>query len=85
MAMAIYTGNRGPTVDTEDTADKVYRALSTSTLCAPDEAKADVYAQLAEQRTADTTFERAVNIIEVALDSTEKALGHGSVFGSQSY
>lgn len=42
-----------------------------------DDAKADVYAQLAESLTADTPFEEAVSIIESALDETEKYVEGG--------
>ena len=76
LATAIYAGTQDqPIVDIDDLSDKVYRTLDRSPY-GSDEAKADLYAQLAEQLKADTTFERAVNIIEAALDSTEAAL-HG--------
>jgi len=77
LAIAIYTGNRGDTVDTEDTAEKIYAVINASKDFRGDEVKADVYAQLAEQLDGDTSFERAVNIIEAALDSTQRALGYG--------
>ena len=75
LATAIYADTRGPIVDIDDLVDRVYRTLDRTPF-GSDDAKADLYAQLAEQLTADTTFERAVNIIEAALDSTEAAL-HG--------
>ena len=73
LASAIYAGARGPVVDIDDLSDRIYRTLDKSPF-GSDEAKADLYAQLAERLTADTSFERAVNIIEAAMDSTLEAL-----------
>lgn len=74
LATAIYAGTSGsPVVDIDDLADRVYRTIDKSGF-GSEEAKADLYAQLAERLTCDTTFERAVNIIEAAMDSTEAAL-----------
>lgn len=76
LATAIYAGTSdAPIVDIDDLSDRVYRTLDRSPY-GSDDAKADLYAQLADNLTADTTFERAVNIIEAAMDSTEAAL-HG--------
>lgn len=75
LATAIYADTRGPVVDVDDLSDRIYRTLDRSPF-GSDDAKADLYAQLAEKLTATTTFERAVNIIEAAMDSTEAAL-HG--------
>lgn len=72
LALAIYAGNQ-EACDVEDTGYRIYKTLDKSSF-GSDEVKADVYAQLAEQLTATTTFERAVNIIEAALDSTEQSL-----------
>lgn len=80
LATAIYADTRGPVVDIDDLSDRVYRTLDRTPL-GSDDAKADLYAQLAEQLTADTTFERAVNIIEAAIDSTMAAVGGLSVQG----
>lgn len=75
IASAIYAGTQDqPIVDIDDLSDKLYRTLDKSPF-GNDEVKADLYATLAESLTADTTFERAVNIIEAALDNTEKYLG----------
>ena len=73
VATAIYADTSGPVVDIDDVSDRLYRAID-KTPWGTDEAKADLYAQLAESLTADTTFERAVNIIEAAMNSTEAAL-----------
>jgi hypothetical protein len=70
LASAIYAGTAGPVVDIDDLVDRVYRTIDKSPF-GSDDAKADLYAQLAESLTADTTFERAVNIIEAAMDRTE--------------
>lgn len=73
LASAIYADTRGPVVDIDDLSDRIYRTLDR-TAFGTDEAKADLYAQLAERLTANTSFERAVNIIEAAMDSTQEAL-----------
>ena len=78
LALAIYAGTDTATVDVEDLydlSDRVYRTVDKS-MFGNDEAKADLYAQLEEKLTAGTSFERAVNIIEAAMDSTQEAL-HG--------
>lgn len=73
LASAIYADTRGPVVDIDDLSDRIYRTLDRTPF-GTDEAKADLYAQLAERLTANTSFERAVNIIEAAMDSTQGAL-----------
>lgn len=73
LASAIYADTRGPVVDIDDLSDRIYRTLDRTPF-GTDEAKADLYAQLAERLTANTSFERAVNIIEAAMDSTQEAL-----------
>lgn len=75
LATAIYADTRGPVVDVDDLSDRIYRTIDRTPF-GSDDAKADLYAQLAEKLTATTTFERAVNVIEAAMDSTEAAL-HG--------
>lgn len=79
MASAIYAGTDGPIVDIDDLADRVYRTLDKSPIGC-DDGKADLYAQLAERLTADTTFQSAVDIIQMAMDET---LAHlpGSLHG----
>ena len=74
LASAIYAGTRGPLVDIDDLADRVYRTLA-GTPWGYDELKADLYARLVEGLTADTTFERAVNVIEAAMDQSLYDLG----------
>lgn len=75
IATAIYAGTKNvPIVDIDDLCDRVYRTVNTTPFHS-DEAKADLYAQLAEGLTAGTTFERAVNVIEAALESTAQAMG----------
>lgn len=69
LASAIYAGTDGPVVDIDDVADRVYRTLEKSPL-GTDDGKADLYAQLAERLTADTKFQDAVDIIQMAMDST---------------
>lgn len=75
LASAIYAGTYNQAiVDVDDLSDRVYKTLDRSPF-GSDEVKADLYAQLAEKLTATTTFERAVNIIEAALDETENYIG----------
>lgn len=74
VASAIYADTRGPVVDIDDISDRLYRTID-ATPCGSDDAKADLYATLAERLTADTSFERAVNIIEAAMDNAEVHYG----------
>lgn len=74
VASAIYADTRGPVVDIDDLSDRLYRTID-ATPFGSDDAKADLYAQLAERLTAHTSFERAVNIIEAAMDNTEVHYG----------
>lgn len=76
LASAIYAGTDGPIVDIDDVADRVYRTLDKSPL-GSDDAKADLYAQLAEQLTATTSFQSAVDIIQAAMDNTLQYLPGG--------
>ena len=69
LASAIYAGPDGPTVDIDTLADSVYHTLAYSPLGC-DEGKADLYAQLTERLKADTPFQDAVDIIQMAMDST---------------
>jgi hypothetical protein len=76
IATAIYAGTKGTgKVDIDEISDRLYHAMQTTGSLSSDEAKADVYAQLAESLTADTHFEDAVSIIEAALGETEKYIG----------
>ncbi len=76
IATAIYAGTKGTgKVDIDEISDRLYHTLSGMAMLTTDDAKADVYAQLAESLTADTPFEEAVSIIEAALDETEKYVG----------
>lgn len=56
----------------DDVADRVYSAID-GTVFRTDEAKADLYGRLAERLTADTHFDTAVAIIEVAMEQTMMA------------
>lgn len=76
IATAIYAGTKGTgRVDIDEISDRLYHAMQATGTLTTEEAKADVYAQLAESLTADTPFEEAVSIIEAALDETEKYIG----------
>lgn len=74
LASAIYAGNKDVEWIEADTPDRIYTALDSSDMFTSDDAKADVYAQLAEQLTEATTFKEAISIIEYALDNTQKGL-----------
>lgn len=77
LASAIYAGTcDAAVVDTDMVAARIYDTLDGTPL-GTDEFKADLYAQLAEKLTARTSFERAVNIIEAAINDTTAHLGHG--------
>lgn len=56
----------------DDVADRVYASID-GTVFRTDEAKADLYGRLAERLTADTPFNTAVDIIEVAMGQTMMA------------
>jgi pyridoxal/pyridoxine/pyridoxamine kinase len=76
LATAIYAGTKGSgLVDIDEVSDRLYRAMSGMGSLGTDEAKADIYAQLAETLTAETSFQEAVSIIEKVLDETEKYIG----------
>lgn len=77
LASAIYAGTAGaPVVDTAAIAERIYDTIDGTPL-GTNEFKADLYAQLAEKLTADTTFERAVNIIEAAINDTQSHIRQG--------
>lgn len=73
LATAIYAGNSEDGVH-EDASDAIYQAIDSSNVFATDEAKADVYAQLAECLLSNTPFKDAVELIETALNNTEEHL-----------
>lgn len=77
IATAIYAGTKNePIVDIDVLTDRLYTTLSGGFLgSASDEYKADLYAQLAERLHADTPFEKAVDIIESALQKTAVRYG----------
>lgn len=72
IASAIYAGTKGaPVVDIEVLTDRLYNVVNAGFLgTASDEYKADLYAYLAEKLDAETTFEKAVAIIESGLQRT---------------
>lgn len=75
LASAIYAGARGTAVVfVDDVADRVYASIDASVF-RTDEAKADLYARLAERLTGDTPFATAVDIIECAMEQTVMACG----------
>lgn len=78
LATAIYAGNKDKeTIDVDDVSDRIYHTLNRSEVFTYDEAKADLYAQLAEQLTPTTPFKEAVEIIETAVYQTYISLRRG--------
>lgn len=78
LALAIYAGTKDKdVVDVEEISDRIYSTLNRSEVFTYDEAKADLYAQLAEKLKADTPFKEAVEIIEAAVYQTYIALRRG--------
>lgn len=71
VAGAIYAGVS--MLDLAELESRVAEAVD-STLFSADEAKADLYAQLAERLQVDTPFSEAVNIVQNAMDQTERYL-----------
>lgn len=68
LATALYA--RDKSLPCEEIADNIYHCVNV--LEFEDERKADLYAQLAENLTADTGFSDAVSIIDAAMDSTDR-------------
>jgi len=70
VASAIYAGTRNANlVPVDFMVERVYVSID-DTVFRTDEAKADLYARLAERLTDETTFQAAVDIIEVAMEQT---------------
>ena len=74
LAAAIYAGTDGPLVDTELVGERLHDAVDACGF-GSDEHKADLYAQLAEQLTANTAFTVAVDIVALALTRTTQRYG----------
>jgi hypothetical protein len=72
IATAIYAGTRHQAVvDIDTLVERVYTVTGNGFLgTVSDEYKADLYAYLAEKLDAETTFEKAVAIIESGLQRT---------------
>lgn len=74
IGLALYA--RDTSLPLEDIAENLYHAVEVVEFGC-DERKADLYAQLVDNLTADTTFENAVEIIEAAMDKTDRRYPHG--------
>lgn len=77
LATAIYAGNKDKQIDVDAVSDRIYHTLNRSEVFTYEEAKADLYAQLAEKLTPTTPFKEAVEIIETAVHQTYIALRRG--------
>lgn len=69
LATALYARDRSLPI--EDIAEQIYHCVDVLEF-GEDERKADLYAQLAENLTADMGFETAVSYIEAAMDNTDR-------------
>lgn len=74
-ALAIMLYVKSPDTSYSEQADALYEVVEASGL--GDEAKADLYARLAEQLTSETKFAAAVEAIEQALIRTRRRYPHG--------
>lgn len=75
VAAAIYAGSRNASVIIVDDYVERLQASIDDTVFRTDEAKADLYARLAERLTDETPFATAVDIIECAMEQTVMACG----------
>jgi hypothetical protein len=57
--------------DTKLTSENIYHAVDVLEF-GEDERKADLYAQLEENLTASLPFSQAVDVIEAAMDNTDR-------------
>lgn len=69
LVTSIYA--RDKSLPIEDIADSIYHCVDVLGF-GSDEAKADLYAQLAENLVADMTFEQAVEVTHQAMDNTSR-------------
>ena len=67
---------RDTALPVEDLAENLYHAVDVVEF-GEDERKADLYAQLVDNLADDTPFERAIEIIEQAMDKTDERYPHG--------
>lgn len=77
LAGAIYARSPGGEFPALDAEERLYNAVDALNY-GSDERKADLYAQLCERLTATTTFTSACDIIEVAMDDTDRTVGRAS-------
>lgn len=77
LAGAIYARSPYGELPALDAEERIYSAVAALNY-GGDERKADLYAQLCERLTATTTFTRACDIIEVAMDDTDRTVGRAS-------
>lgn len=80
VATAIYQGRVaarfGGEIAREDLEQLVYDAVEAADF-GSDERKADLYARLAENLMATTTFTAAWDIVEAAMDAVDEVISHG--------
>ena len=74
VASAIYAGTDVSIVDTEVLGERLYDTIDATEFGSED-AKADLYAQLAERLTHKTNFADAVDIIALSMQRTRHRFG----------
>ena len=74
LATVLYV--RDPCLLQEEMADNIYHCVDVLEF-GEDARKADLYAQLVDGLTASTPFEDAVDIIEAAMNNTDKEYPRG--------
>lgn len=74
LGCALYARDRD--LPFEDIALNIYHAVDVLEF-GEDERKADLYAQLEENLKAGMGFERVVNVIEAAMDKTDRRFPRG--------
>lgn len=73
LALALYV--RDKTEPLETMADNIYQVVDAMDF-GSDDRKADLYAQLIDNLREGTPFEKVVNVIETAMDKTDRRYPH---------
>lgn len=74
LATVLYARDKSAHIDS--ICDNIYHAIDVLGF-GSDERKADLYAQLEDRLTANTGFSIAVEIIEAAMDNTDREVCYG--------
>lgn len=73
LALALYSKDKTETLETM--ADNIYQVVDAMDF-GSDDRKADLYAQLIDNLREGTPFEKVVNVIETAMDKTDRRYPH---------